>query len=558
MTSEDAGRATLSTTIGRFGRSVGAKLFILIFSSLLVALGILGYLNIRLHRQHLESAALSAAERVSDVMKRSTAYHMMRNDRAAIEETIRMSGEEPGIHHIRIFNQEGQISFSTHKNEQGSQVDKSAEACFGCHAGPKPLVDLERPARFSVYEANGERVIRVINPIQNSPSCSQASCHAHPTGQRVLGVLDAGMSLAKADEMLASSTRQMALYSVTGILVVALLSGIFVFSIVERPVAELRLGTERIAEGDRGHTIPVRSGDQFGELAASFNEMSHELRDTRGELEQWARTLEDRVHAKGIELGRAHEQMIQAEKLASLGKLAAIVAHEINNPLSGILTYARLMRKWIDRGDDLGEKSEEMRDSLALIESESRRCGDIVKNLLMFARAVPMNVQKVDVNAVLNQCVRLIHHKLELSGIALGLDFDESLPQIDGDPAQLEQLFLVFVMNAIDAMPHDGVLRLVTKHEDGSDQITVMVADNGTGIPEEVRERLFEPFVTTKENKAGIGLGLAIARRVVERHAGTIEVKSELGRGTSFIVTLPIETRAWAEALAEAREGGVS
>ena len=417
---------------------------------------------------------------------------------------------------------------------------------------------LERPEQFRVYEADGERVIRVINPIQNSRTCSEASCHAHPANQQVLGVLDAGMSLAQADEMLASSTWQMALYSVAGILVVALLSGLFVFSIVERPVAELRLGTERIAEGDLGHTIPVRSRDQFGELASSFNEMSHELRDARGELEQAARTLEARVHAKGIELQRAHEQMIQTEKLASLGKLAAIVAHEINNPLSGILTYARLMRKWIDRGDDLAARTEEMRESLALIESESRRCGDIVKNLLMFARAVPMNVQKVDVNSILNQCVRLIHHKLELSGITLEVDFDESIPLIDGDLAQLEQLFLVFVMNAIDAMPHDGVLRLVTKQEPGSDEITVTVQDNGTGIPEEVRSRLFEPFVTTKENKSGIGLGLAIARRVVERHAGTIEVKSEIGRGTSFIVTLPIETRAYAEVLAEAREGGVS
>jgi signal transduction histidine kinase len=176
----------------------------------------------------------------------------------------------------------------------------------------------------------------------------------------------------------------------------------------------------------------------------------------------------------------------------------------------------------------------------------------------MFARAVPMNVQKVDVNQILDQCVRLVHHKLELSGIALGLDFDETLPQIDGDPAQLEQLFLIFVMNAIDAMPHDGVLRLVTRQEPGNDEVTVIVEDNGVGIPEAVRSRLFEPFVTTKEQKSGIGLGLAIARRVVERHAGTIEVKSEVGKGTSFIVNLPIETRAWAEALAEAREGGTT
>jgi two-component system NtrC family sensor kinase len=233
--------------------------------------------------------------------------------------------------------------------------------------------------------------------------------------------------------------------------------------------------------------------------------------------------------------------MLQAEKLTSRGKLAAVVAHEINNPLMGILTYARLIRRWLEQDEAPTERVREMLDSLRLIESESRRCGNLVKDLLAFARPTPMNVQKIDINEVIRLCARLVEHKLDLSAISLRLALDESLPRVEVDPAQIQQLFLALILNAIDAMPREGLLQITTRpHHADPDAVEVEIEDNGVGIPEEVRSRLFEPFVTTKEDGRGVGLGLAISRRIIERHSGRIEVESELGQGTTFTIVLPV------------------
>jgi two-component system, NtrC family, sensor kinase len=529
-----AGRA--AALAARLSNNIGAKLFALLFLVLLLSLGVLGYLMIRLHRSSLEQATLAAADRVSDVVVRSTTYHMMRNDREALYHTIKTIGDEPGMVHLRIFNQDGRISFSTDKKEINRFVDQGAEACYGCHAQSEPLTHLDRPDRFRIFKLGNERVLGIINPIPNSPTCSSAACHAHPPEQNILGVLDTTMTLASADASLAQSSRTMLLYAIVTAIAISMLAGLFVWRLVHSPVARLKRATDRIAAGELGVQIPVESSDQIGRLSASFNTMSTELLDARDEITAWTRTLEARVEQKTAELRRADEQMLHAEKLTSLGKMAAVVAHEINNPLSGILTYARLMRKWIERGDAMDKHAGEMRESLQLIESESRRCGEIVKNLLTFARAVPMNLNRVDVNGVVKQTLRLIDHKLELGNIALVLRLSPRKALVQGDAAQLEQLILALVMNAIEAMPREGILTVSTENAESS--VILTIEDDGIGIPDDVLAHLFEPFVTTKENH-GVGLGLAISRRVVERHRGTIDVASEPGRGTRFTITLP-------------------
>lgn len=523
-------------------RSLGVRLFALLAAALVMVFGVVGFANVRLHRLHLESTTQQAAERISDVIKRSTEHYMLANDREAIYYTIQTIANEPGIRRIRIFNQEGKISFSTEAEEAGTLVDKKAEACYACHAQSEPLTHLDRPDRVRIFRSGEERLIGIITPIQNSPDCSNASCHAHPADQKVLGVLDTTLSLAKADRDVAASSLTMFSYMAIAILIVSILFALFVWNLVHRPVRKLRMATERLREGELGYELEVRRRDELGELSRSFNQMSRRLAEADEQLRSWNRTLEHRVDAKSEELRRAHEHMLQAEKLTSLGKMAAVVAHEINNPLSGILTYAKLMRRWIERGDDLSTRVADMRESLELIESESRRCGVIVKDLLNFARATPMNVQPADLNAILRQCVKLVDHKLELSAIALREELADDVPRIEGDPGQLEQLFLALIMNAIEAMPRDGVLRLATTRR-GEQHVIVIIEDNGVGIPEGLAPRLFEPFVTTKQDKSGTGLGLAISKRIVENHGGEIAVNSTPGKGTTFIITLPLSAR---------------
>ncbi len=521
--------------------SLSAKLVLLLLTSMTAVFALLGYLNVRLHRQHLEQYTLLSAERVSDVIKHSTTDYMLRDDREGLYRSMQTMAAEPGMEKIRIFDQEGRITYTTDGAEHNHVVDKTAEACYGCHAQSQPLARLNRPDRFRIYRGSaGTRVLGIISPIENQPSCSNASCHAHPAEQKILGVLDTNLSLAKADVQLAESSRRMVTYTGCALLLIALLSWFFVWRVVGRPVKALELGTEQLAAGDLGYQIDVRSNDEIGQLASSFNAMSLQLQSEHRENLAWTRTLEDRVEEKTRDLKRAHEHALHTEKMASIGKMAAVLAHEINNPLSGILTYARLLRKWIDHDDAGKSRRGEICDSLDLIASESRRCGDLVRNLLTFSRSTPMNLQPANLNQVLDRGLRLVQHQAELAGVHIQLQFDSDLPLALCDSAQIEQVLLALMMNAIDAMPQGGNLWLTTSAERMEHRLRIVVRDDGSGIPADILPRIFEPFLTTKETGRGVGLGLAISHSILERHNGTIEVQSEAGKGTTFTVTLPL------------------
>jgi len=524
----------------RATQTLSAKLNILLLSAMVLIFALLGYLTVRLHRQHLEQNTLLVAERISDVIKHGTTEYMLRNDREGLYQSIRTMAAEPGIEKIRIFDQEGRITYTTNSGEQNHVVDKTGEACYACHAQSQPLTRLNRPDRFRIYRnSGGTRVLGIITPIENQASCSNASCHAHPAEQQILGVLDTNISLAKADVQLAESSRRMIVYTGCALLLIALLSWLFVWEVVGRPVKALERGTERLAAGDLGYQIDVQSKDEIGELAHSFNAMSHQLKAEHTENEAWTRTLEQRVEQKTRELKRAHEHALHTEKMASIGKLAAVLAHEINNPLSGILTYAKLLRKWVDSEDGGKNRLKDIDDSLDLIASESRRCGDLVKNLLTFSRTTPINLQSTNLNQVIDRSLRLAQHQFDLAGVHVELELNPDLPPTVCDGAQIGQVLLALMMNALDAMPQGGNLWVTTKLDREESVVRIIVRDDGCGIPAEILQHMFEPFLTTKETGRGVGLGLAISRSILERHNGNIEVQSEVGRGTTFTVTLP-------------------
>ncbi len=525
----------------RLGQSVSVKLMISIFLVLIIIFGLLGYFIIQDQRKHLEDVALISAEQQSEVLRRSASRYMLNNDRVGLYEMMLNMADQPGMVRVRIMNPEGEISYSTSPAEVGTMVDKTAEACYGCHEKSKPLARLNRSDRFRVYRADGDRVLGVITPIENEPACSNAACHAHPAGTQILGVLDTNLSLARVDKGLAHESREMFAYTTLSLIAVVFLSGLFVWIVVHNPLRELETGTERIASGNLGYQIPVHAPDEVGQLAQSFNDMSSRLQVAQAEITAWAHTLEDRVEEKTRELKQAHQHMLHVEKMATIGKMAAVVAHEINNPLSGILTYSRLVKRWIDKNTEATPKQEEMKGSLDLIASESKRCGELVHNLLSFSRVSPMNLAWCDLNQVIDRCIRLVQHKLDLGGIQLNLDLALELPPAHCDPAQIEQVVLALVINAIDAMPQEGNLWITTRLK-GESAVELVIRDDGFGIPAEHLPHIFEPFYTTKES-GGSGLGLAISESIVERHGGTIEVDSVVGRGTTFKIVLPMDSQ---------------
>ncbi|MGA3197114.1 MAG: ATP-binding protein [Terriglobales bacterium] len=519
---------------------LGTKLIVLLLGAMMVIFALLGYLTIRLQRQHLEAATLLSAERISDIIRRNTSDYMLRNDRDGLHHAISAMASEPGVVRVRVFDRQGNISYSSDASEIDRAVDKDAEACYGCHAHQQTLTHLNRPDRFRVYRAQGQRVLAIVSPIENQPDCSNAECHAHPASQQILGVLDTHLSLAHTDQQLAEGSWRLLACDALAMAAITFLSWIFIRRVVDHPLKELHAATAKLSAGALGHQIELHSRDEIGDLAESFNLMSLQLQSANEQLVAWGHTLEERVEQKTSELRRAHDEVLHVETMASVGKMAAVVAHEINNPLSGILTYSKLIKKWVDNDTVGHEKKQEAQQCLDLISSESRRCGELVKNLLSFSRQSPMNVQPVDINHVVEQCTMLVRPNFKIAAIDLHCTLANGLPRLLCDPSQIEQVLLAVVVNAADAMPKGGNLWIDSRLSDDASLVILTIRDDGSGIPPEVLPRIFEPFVTTKENGHGTGLGLAVSRGIVERHSGRISVDSEVGKGTTFTITLPV------------------
>ena len=525
--------------------NLSVKLTLCLVLSLLVVFSVLGWQTVQLHRQHLEEMTFSSADLISDTIKRSTRYSMMKNHRDEVYQIISTIGTEPGIGKIRIFNQDGKISFSTDVREAGTVVDKRAEACTACHVQEEPLTRLNRPDRRRIYTASdGTRRLGLISPIENEVSCSTAECHAHPSGKQVLGVLDVTLSLARVDESTAQSSGRMLAVFAAAMLIVPMFVGLPVWYMVHRPIKQLTLRTQQIAAGKLDGEILVTSRDEIGELAASFNRMTQELNRAQSEITEWNRTLESRVAEKTQELKRASEQMIQVERMASIGKLASIVAHEVNNPLTGILTYAKLLLKKIKKNGERPAGLEDAQQHLEVIASESARCGELVKGLLQFARQSPVSLGRNDVNELIRQAMRLVQHKMDLMNLQVRLRLQEALPALVCDAQLIKQALVALLINACEAVrPGEGIIEVDSRSVAETDALEIVVRDNGIGMDETVQRQIFEPFFTTKEAGKGVGLGLAVVYGIVSQHSGTIEVKSHRGEGTTFTLRLPVQQR---------------
>ncbi len=519
---------------------------------------ILLYAFASLHYQRLESERLAIRDAggVGELIQRSTRYLMLRNDREALEEVLTTIGGQPGIRYVRVFSDTGVIRFSTTQQEIGTSVNKDAEACFGCHAGGVGSAQTHHPDRVRILtEPGGERRVGVITVIENEPACSNAACHAHPAAQKVLGVIDASLSLAPVDAQVAGQRWRIVRLTLATMLVLIVTSLLFSWYVVAKPVRRLMEGTEQLAEGDLAHRIDVQSRDELGELAASFNTMAESLARAQKEVTDWGRTLEARVEEETRKVEHAQAILMAREKMASLGKLAAAVAHEVNNPLAGILTYARLSLKELEKIKCSPESREEVSQNLRIIERESRRCGNLMRNLLTFARQTSPNRQPTEIQALILDALTLIRHRAELQSIRIETKVEEGLPQLLCDPDQIRQVILALLVNAVEAMPSGGQLEIAAQ-KDSAGGVQLRVKDSGEGISPDVLPQIFEPFFTTKQDRLGTGLGLAIAHSALEQHGGSITVETGPGEGTMFVVTLPLEGPPAAESAPVAADRG--
>ncbi len=595
-------------------------------------IGVMAGILVGAHRGALTAQLSRSADQLSEMIVGTTYEDMLLNRRAALHRQIQAVGRQKGISRVRLFNATGEIVFSSDEREIGRFLDKRAEACYGCHAADQPLQKLSMKQRARVFRgADGQRVLGMIRPIHNERSCWSAACHAHSERDQVLGVLDVNLSLTEADAQIARDQRALILLAVIAIAASSLLLWWLSRELILKPVAGLIAGTRKVAEGDLSTSIPASAQHELGDLARAFNEMTRRL-------------------------GEAQRQLAQADKLASVGRLAAGVAHEINNPLTGVLTYASFLQKRL-------VDNAEARADLEVIVRETKRCRDIVRGLLDFARQTPPRRQPTDVNDVLKRGVAITMNQLALAKVALEFDLANDLEPVPADANQIQQVVVNLLINAADAVGEGGHItvssrralveprghthlrsaacprgcdlidpnvriagfpavrmlrranerealvhldpvygrlnhRASTQAEQGTiaqylcptcrtslvftdarcetcgsaaygvqvkgrgrvewctrkgcgwtrwadvdalgpqPHAEFSIADNGRGIAGEDLGHLFEPFFTTKGTH-GSGLGLAITWGILEGHSGTIDVESELGQGTRFVVRLP-------------------
>ncbi|HEY7728325.1 MAG TPA: ATP-binding protein [Candidatus Eisenbacteria bacterium] len=517
--------------------SLSLRLFLSVATVIVAAFTVYAWVTFRAAAREYRRALYEGAERVGDLIQQSTHYGMLVNQKGEVHHVIQAMARTPDVEGVRIYDKNGSIIFSADSAEIGRSVDLHAEACVSCHGSGTPLRSVPAGDRVRIFQGPHGRIMGVINAIENSRECARSGCHVSTAEQSILGVLDVRMSLAKPDQRLAVMRRQ----AIAGAVIVTLLAGavsaLFILRVVRRPVRRLIAGVDRVAAGDLDAEIPLESGNEIGQLARSFNDMTRQLRQARKELTQWSGQLERHLQEKTAELTRTQREIAHMDKTASLGKLAATVAHELNNPLAGILNYAKLTARTLRESRTKLAEEREIEGYLTLIQREADRCGVIVRSLLTFARPGGAEMGPHALTPILQRALMLVRHHLEISNIRLEARPLGGDDRIVCDADQLEQALVALLVNAVEAMPQGGTLSVGAEATDG--EIRLSIADTGLGIAPDAVEHIFEPFYSTKERQEGVGLGLAVVHGIVQRHGGRIQVESELNKGTKFQILLP-------------------
>jgi len=510
-------------------RRLGRKLILSITVIVVIVAAVSGLVNIKTEENQLLNTMVLGADQLSKGITSAIWHAMLDDNRQTAYEVMRTIALKQGIDRIRMFNSAGQVMFSTRADD----LDQ-------------PAVRLVTRQDFRITAAPGQRRrLEMLTPIFNEPSCSQAACHAHPKAVRTLGVLDLQLSLEPVDREVAGMKYRVLLVTGVEIALISLFIIFFTRRFLDRPIEQLLEGIQAVGQMELDKPIRVDdSAEEISVLARSFDAMRERLRAALAELNQLTQSLEIKVQERTRQLQAAQKKLVQTDRLASLGQLSASVAHEINNPISGVLNLSMLLQRMLKSDGVPPERIEEFRKYLVQITNETARVGRIVSDLLAFSRRSKPQRAPADVNRIVRTTLSLVQHKMRLSNVEVSTALWENLPAIPCDASQIQQVVLNLLLNAAEATQAKSERRVEIETTVGDDAILLTVSDNGEGIPPENLAKIFDPFFTTKSEGKGVGLGLAVSYGIVQAHGGEIEVKSRVGEGTTFTVTLPLEQAA--------------
>lgn len=484
---------------------------------------------------------------IGAIVEGSLYKSMLENDKSTLHSTLDIINTMPGIDDVNLYDQNNFIAYSSFNPESGNHSNPD---CISCHSNLSDMFSRKERSYMIIDEKSdcsmnpgkpGQRHLLIRRPILNEISCYTAACHAHTENDEVLGSLIIRMPLKDLDNALQKSSID---FLVLALVITAAVITSFIFFTRKRikdPLHSIIAASEAVSAGEVKTRLEISPDllDDMKMVSTAFNNMLDHIDRATNELENWSKQLEYKVLKKSEELSEVQNELINVERIASLGKLSASVAHEINNPLSGILIYTKLIYKQLENQDLTPKKRENVLRQLKLIETETKRCGDIVKGLLDFSRKDQDDFEERNLNEIVQGTYELMMHHIKIANISLLTDLSATFDTIWCSPNQIKQACIAILVNASEAVSDKGEIIIRTRNTDEK-SVRLEISDNGSGIAPDDIPHIFEPFFTTKRDARGTGLGLAIVHGIVTNHKGKIEVDSVVGKGTTISLIFPL------------------
>ena len=505
---------------------------------LLITVSLFASFNISTLKEVFLQDAKDDVETLSEIILHTTHFQMLEDNRTRVYEMIDEVTQHEKIDRVRLYSTEGYVHFSTQGDEIGKTKEELRFSDQGDVSEEMPVESNSQNSNRRIFvNSQGLEILSVTTEIDNKSTCYTAACHVHPPDVKTLGYLEVQGTLAKIGVQASAYRDSIAIFGGTLMLIIIICLSWMTQSMVIDPVRDLLLHARKISNMELDSQLERKSDDEIGELSEAFNTMTVKLKEARDGYRDLNETLEAKVLERTEEIEKVNYQLARSEKLASLGELVAGIAHEINNPLGGILMFANLFAEDKRLGED------QRADAMTIVH-ETKRCADIVKRLLDFSRTSIPDKRLKSLANIIENTLALVEHHAAVNDVEIIRHYGVNLPDIEVDPTQIEQVFINLLVNACHAMPLGGRLTITMRTDPQRDLLITSIEDTGQGISEENLGRIFDPFFTTKNQElggvAGTGLGLSVSYGIIQNHGGHIKVQSVVDQGTVFIVELPV------------------
>jgi len=531
----------------RIRSSIYGRVVFIVTSALIILFILYNIVFRSVYTNFFNTSIHQTGNNISSIVEGALFYSMLENDKAMLQRTLDIISTMSGIDEVNMYDQENNLAFTSVSNEEDFVSNPN---CKHCHDDLVNMFDEKNESYRIVGESpdcqyfhNGDKFRHLVirKPILNQPSCYTAACHAHNADEEVLGALIVKLPLKDLDSFASKSSTNFLILAaiITALLVTFLI--IFTSKRIKAPLNSIVEVSEAVSDGDNSMRLAIKPNllDDIKKVSLAFNNMLDNIDQASKELQNWSQQLEYKVQKKTEELSEAQSELIHVERIASLGKLSSSVAHEINNPLSGILVYTKLISKQLNGDDFYHDKKESILKHLKFIETETKRCGDIVKGLLDFSRKDQDDFIATNLHPIFKATCDLMSHSIKIADVEFVSDFKAEKDKVYCNPNQIKQAFVAMLVNSLEAIQSNGKISVSTSNPDAN-TLQMIIKDNGKGIAGHDLPHIFEPFFSTKSDVNGIGLGLSIVHGIIENHKATISVDSEPGKGASFTILFPL------------------